>query len=478
MKRSIKLLIILLLLILFAVVAFIVVRGEMKKVNITFTIDRTEMAVFDNAPTAVQIHAFAQGGMLVRDKIEIAYETIGAVDRNHVGAYEITVKAKHMLSENQETFVVNVYDDTAPEIILTKVPGSFTFPNEEYEEQGFIAVDNYDGDITSKVVRVVEGTLVTYDVEDSSGNKAHAERTIIFDDPIDPELTLLGEAEVTLEQYSAYTDAGATAFDNVDGDITELIQVTSNVDVNTIGSYEVLYEVEDAYGNTASVTRKVNIIPRAHIPNSELEEKGKIVYLTFDDGPGAYTDKLLDVLDKYNVKVTFFVVNTGKRDTIKKEFDRGHTVAVHSYTHDYRIYKSEETYFEDFSKMQDLIYDITGEKTNIVRFPGGGSNTVSRKYCEGIMSTLAADMKERGLVYFDWNVSSGDAEAKPISTEQVIRNVTNGIRNHNISVVLQHDIKGFSVDAVESIIVWGLENGYTFLPLDETSFTAHHPIAN
>ena len=203
-----------------------------------------------------------------------------------------------------------------------------------------------------------------------------------------------------------------------------------------------------------------------------------MIYLTFDDGPGKYTEKLLNILDKYNVKATFFVVNGKYNDLIKKEYDAGHSVAIHSYTHDYsKIYSSKNAYYEDLNKMREVIYNQTGVYTELVRFPGGGSNTVSRKYCNGIMSELTKSIENDGYVYFDWNVSSGDA-GETTSTDKVVSNVINGIKGKNVAVVLQHDIKGFSVDAVEEIIKWGLDNGYTFLPLDKTSFSAHHSVNN
>ena len=103
--------------------------------------------------------------------------------------------------------------------------------------------------------------------------------------------------------------------------------------------------------------------------------------------------------------------------------------------------------------------------------PGGSSNTVSKDYCPGIMTQLVNDVTARGLLYCDWNVSSGDANSKPISTEQVVQNVISGVQSHNVSVVLQHDIKEFSVNAVEQIIQWGQANGYTF-------FTTHHKLTD
>ena len=193
-----------------------------------------------------------------------------------------------------------------------------------------------------------------------------------------------------------------------------------------------------------------------------------------------YTQQLLDVLAKYNIKVTFFVtnVNSGYQNMIAKEAAAGHTVAIHSASHNYQqIYSSVGAYFDDLNEMSDIIYSQTGSRPTLVRFPGGSSNSVSKKYCKGIMTELAKDVTDQGYKYYDWNVSSGDAGGTT-STSEVYQNVINGIQSHNVSVVLQHDIKSFSVDAVESIIQWGLANGYTFLPLTTSSPDVHHGINN
>ena len=198
------------------------------------------------------------------------------------------------------------------------------------------------------------------------------------------------------------------------------------------------------------------------------------------DGPGPYTEKLLDILDRYNVKATFFVTN-GKPDyqnLIAQEAQRGHTVAIHSASHDYaKIYQSVDAYFADFDEMNSIITAQTGKAADLVRFPGGSSNTISKKYCYGIMSQLVCAVEERGFRYCDWNVSSGDAGGTT-STSQVVANVIAGIKGNNVSVVLQHDIKNFSVDAVEQIIQWGLSEGYTFLPIISTTPMSHHGVNN
>ena len=212
-----------------------------------------------------------------------------------------------------------------------------------------------------------------------------------------------------------------------------------------------------------------------------IQTDEKKISISFDAAWGADdTIKLLDILDRYNVKATFFVTN-GKPDyqnLIAQEAQRGHTVAIHSASHDYaKIYQSVDAYFADFDEMNSIITAQTGKAADLVRFPGGSSNTISKKYCYGIMSQLVCAVEERGFRYCDWNVSSGDAGGTT-STSQVVANVIAGIKGNNVSVVLQHDIKNFSVDAVEQIIQWGLSEGYTFLPITSTTPMSHHGINN
>ena len=179
------------------------------------------------------------------------------------------------------------------------------------------------------------------------------------------------------------------------------------------------------------------------------------------------------------MKATFFVCDLSKHTAmLKKIVDAGHSIGVHSKTHDYQeIYASEEAYLADFNAMRQIIYEQTGVLTDIFRFPGGSSNSVS-KFNPGIMTRLTKLMTELGYTYFDWNVTSGDAGAGADSVDLVFHNVVTGIQSRETALVLQHDINEYSVEAVESIIVWGLLNGCTFQALDENSPTFHHPINN
>ena len=226
-------------------------------------------------------------------------------------------------------------------------------------------------------------------------------------------------------------------------------------------------------------TKDTNAVTEQTEPLSTEAPNGKIIYLTFDDGPGAYTEQLLDILDRYDVKVTFFLTNVAPayQDLIHREAQSGHAVGVHSYSHDYnKIYASADAYWEDFEQMRAVIKKQTGIETPLFRFPGGSSNTVSN-FNPGIMTTLTKQANEKGLVYFDWNAMSGDAGATTDSAV-VLQNCKDSVSQNERTVLLCHDTKEFTVNAMEEFIRWALSNGYTFSPLDKTSYAAHHAVKN
>ena len=211
----------------------------------------------------------------------------------------------------------------------------------------------------------------------------------------------------------------------------------------------------------------------------KLAEATGIVYLTFDDGPGDYTNALLDVLNKYEIKATFFVTGRGDDVAIKREFDEGHMVALHTWSHNYAyVYSSIDNYFADLNQIAERVRNITGKEAKLIRFPGGSSNLVSRRY-DGrtkIMSTLTREVETRGYQYFDWNIDSDDA-GRTKDSDTVFVNVASHLKP-GANVVLQHDIYDYSVAAVERIIQYGIENGYMFEPLSLDSPTVHHRVNN
>ena len=426
------------------------------------------------------------------------------LDATKVGSYAIVYSATYEDAQATATRMVEVVDTKAPEITLTSDPEHFTFPNQPYQEEGFAASDNYDGDITAQVTAVEEGGKVIYTVADSSGNQTTVEREIRYDDPVAPELTLLGKTKITITEGDKWKEPGYTASDNVDGDLTEQVSVSGKVDANKPGTYKLTYEVKDGYQNAVKVERTVTVkakpVPVPTLPpagqtgttgntgtsgntgsgSTTTEGSGKVIYLTFDDGPSKHTPRLLDILAKHNVKATFFVCNTGRLDLLDDIASQGHTLALHSKTHKYeQIYASEAAFYEDLYAIQNIVEKYSGVKSMIMRFPGGSSNGVSKKICPGIMTKLTQSVQEKGFAYFDWNVDSKDAGGAK-SASEVAQNVINGSTKSSRKslVVLQHDIKGFSVDAVDEIIQWGLANGCTFKALTSSSPTCHHGVNN
>ncbi len=210
------------------------------------------------------------------------------------------------------------------------------------------------------------------------------------------------------------------------------------------------------------------------------EGSGGIVYLTFDDGPCGYTDDVLEILAKYDIKATFFLTgqHPGCYKYIKDIYDAGHSIGVHSFSHEYyNCYASEEAYYEETEKVSDLILEQTGMRPVLMRFPGGSSNAVSAKYSTGIMTALVKGVEERGYTYFDWNVGSGDT-SNGASVDSITANVIAGIKKHRESVVLMHDFKKNTVIALPSVIEWGLANGYEFIGLTPESPTCHFQVKN
>lgn len=430
---------------------------------------------YEDPGAEVRLH----GSLFWKDGIvpgDVPLTVQGEVWEDATGKYTVTYSAEYYGMHAEQKRTVRVIDTEPPVITLTPDPVGTLLPGTPYQEAGFHATDNYDGDITHRVIRVEDLDKVSYAVVDSSGNPAYAEREIPYFDPLPPEILLEGGTDYAITTGTFYEDPGFTATDNADGDITELVEVEGEVVWYEPGTYPVTYTVTDSFGNQTVVTRTVAV--EAKVRPETVYPPGKVIYLTFDDGPGPYTEQLLDVLDSYGVKATFFVTDSGYDSVMKQIVDRGHSIGIHTVSHNYEeIYASPEAYFADLFQMQDIIYENTGVRTTLMRFPGGGSNTVSAAFCDGLMTILTEAVQDAGFQYFDWNVDSNDAGGAR-KTKTVVENVTEGVQRSRVSVVLQHDIHDFSVEAVEDIIIWGLNNGYTFLPLTENSPGMHHGVNN
>lgn len=202
------------------------------------------------------------------------------------------------------------------------------------------------------------------------------------------------------------------------------------------------------------------------------------VYLTFDDGPSSNTDDILDILAAYDVKATFFVVGKGG-EWAEKAYRRivaeGHTLGMHSYTHEYStVYASEEAFTEDLNRLRDYLREVTGVECAYYRFPGGSSNRVS----DMDMHVLIDCLYEQEITYFDWNVSSQDASNPVPDADTILQNCLEGIaKHHGTVVVLMHDAasKGSTVEVLPALIeaVQAMEDT-ELLPITEDTVPVQH----
>ena len=276
---------------------------------------------------------------------------------------------------------------------------------------------------------------------------------------------------------------------------TQNVNIGQNVvETNSTDETNTVAENSVQENNTVTNTTETNIVTQntvetANTTSNTIEAKpatdnkksnNGVIWLTFDDGPSAnITPKILDILKKENVKATFFVINysNSNEHLLKREVAEGHTIGIHGYSHEYsKIYKSKETFMNNVYTLQDRIYKSTGVKSMYTRFPGGSSNTVSRKYCKGIMTELTKEMLAKGFKYYDWNISSGDAGGAK-DAKGVYKNVTKNLSKKRGNMVLMHDFgankKG--LEALPKIIEYAKKEGYTFAPIDDnTPMYAQH----
>lgn len=207
-----------------------------------------------------------------------------------------------------------------------------------------------------------------------------------------------------------------------------------------------------------------------------------IAYLTFDDGPSSITNSVLDILKKYNIKATFFVINSGSynKTTLQREVNEGHTIGLHAYDHNYAIaYKDDNSYLDGIDKLRAKVKADTGFDSHYIRFPGGSSNTISKRYSKGIMSRITKTAKQRGYKYYDWNVDDDDA-GRARTADDCYNNVVRELRPNRSNIVLMHDFGTNKkiLEALPRIIEYCQKNGYTMLPIDDNTPEIHHGISN
>lgn len=268
----------------------------------------------------------------------------------------------------------------------------------------------------------------------------------------------------------------------IDGTLKTLEQRLDELDIRNQELQTLLQQLQEQKSTPVQTPQIQEDSPGAEASEPVAEEsfgQEEIhkVYLTFDDGPSIYTNDILDILDSYNVKATFFVVGkeeTNAEEALQRIVDEGHTLGMHSYSHKYKeLYESMDSFTQDFARIRDYIYQATGEESVCYRFPGGSSNTVS----EIDMHDFIDYLDSQGVEYYDWNVSSGDGGSMKLSTDTLLENCTKDIDTRDTSIILLHDSaeKPTTVEALPDIIENILARPDTvILPITENTRPIHH----
>lgn len=198
--------------------------------------------------------------------------------------------------------------------------------------------------------------------------------------------------------------------------------------------------------------------------NATAKNEKRVAYLTFDDGPSDVTPKILEVLDKYNIKATFFLIGNSitedKEDLVKNMINNGHLIGIHTYSHDCsEIYNSAQSYIDDVNKTYEKLYNITSIKPIIYRFPWGSANF----YIKDKVNTISESLSEKNLTYYDWNVSAEDSVGTP-TKQSIINNIKNDFSKYNEPVILMHDssINDLTAETLPEIIEMIQAEGYEF----------------
>lgn len=392
----------------------------------------------------------------------------GSANIEKIGDYDMV----YVYNGREYPFTVSVKDTRGPDVVLKDYKTDTT---ETVKAENFID-------------SITDASMYSYKMDNSADTKEPGSYTIVFTAKdqygnettknakltrvMDKEAPVLENFEdaITIEQGDEYPSKDYTIVDNADSNPSLHVD-TSKLDVTTPGDYTVAYTVRDRSGNEKVYDQKVTV--------EENPDYGKpIVYLTFDDGPSENTEKILDILDEYDAKATFFVIgaNPDEYPIMKEIAKRGQTIGLHTMSHDYaKIYASEEAYFDDLKQISDVVENQTGIVADCIRFPGGSSNTVSQGYNEGIMTRLTQEVQDRGYQYFDWNADSTDASGNNVSVDQIVANATAGIGQDKVNILF-HDAasKETTVEALPRIIQAYKDAGYAFKGVSKNSFAPHH----
>ena len=410
---------------------------------------------------------FIDPGIAALDHTKIPAVVSSDLNIHQPGDYEI----RYTPLENGETGsqlkrIVHVIDTTAPILTLNGTTIVDVCPNKIYLDEGAIAYDGVDGDVTTKIKAQVSADKIIYVVSDTAGNSSAQTRQLFYRDIEAPIITSPAEISV----FKGKTLPRPVASDKCDGDVSNRITAMNSIDSKILGKYTVHYAVADTTGNKSEFTQVVHVV---------MAQSATTIYLTFDDGPSYLTNDILDILKEFNIKATFFVNNRdGYGAMVKRAYAEGHAIGMHSATHNYRsVYASETSFYADLYANQAWIKSLIGIAPNIYRFPGGSSNVAS-SFNPGIMTFITKSILTKGIQYFDWNLSLGDGMIHP--SDFYVANFKRQLGTNASYIVLMHDGAGHdaTLRALREILTYASGLGYTFKPLTYGSSTAHHGIKN
>jgi len=382
-----------------------------------------------------------------------------------------TYRMRYLLVDGKEIVAqtsrkIKVVDTTPPALVLNGKTVTDVCPGQNYADEGARAIDLVDGDLTSSIKITSEEGKLTYHVADTAGNSVSLIREIHVRDIDAPVFD--ASDEISVLEGGQLPNIVAT--DRCEGDLSALVTTDKIIDTSVVGDQTLTYSVVDSKGNAATFTQVIHV---------KKSHSASTIFLTFDDGPSYLTDDFLDLLAEFDVKATFFINKKSGYDTIiQRAYREGHSIGMHSYSHVYsRIYASEDAFFQDLYAEQAWIKNLTGETSRLYRFPGGSSNTVSN-FNPGIMTLLTQSIREKGIQYFDWNLSSGDAGKH--DAEFITNYVLKQLGSRSNYVMLMHDSGGHesTLEALRNILTYAKQEGYSFSALNVNSHPAHHGVKN
>ena len=274
-------------------------------------------------------------------------------------------------------------------------------------------------------------------------------------------LAIIASVGVILYDKSKVVEA-STENTNI---LTEEVSMSDNTSEDTKEGNDSQVEENNQENNNQNSEEAQQFINS--INNIYNGNEGKRVFLTFDDGPTKeVTPHILDILDKYNIKATFFVLGARvdqNPDILKREYESGHYIANHSYSHKYsKIYKSADAILEEYDKTEEAIRNAIGDSSyssHLFRFPGGSKGGPYEK----IKKEVRKKLKENGIAYLDWSALTYDAEGAK-TKEDILKNLKETMKGWDNVVILMHDAadKQITYETLEDVIKYLQEEGYTF----------------